>query len=204
MNKVLLASAVAAVFSIAAPFASAQSSQAVADEGARLAAAPAATTPDASGTPRAAPEHRAFRSASERVEARLASAKTALKLTDAQQPQWDNFANVLRKQSREMDQRMQERHANADQRMQERRAQGGQPGAQRPDFKNVSAIERLEQRQQRMTQRSAMLGEVIAAAKPLYATFSSEQKQVADEMLARQGQHGGKHRQHHRGMHRGA
>ena len=193
MNKVLLASAVAAAFAVAAPFAGAQSSEAVAQVRERLAAAPAAGASEASGTPRAAPQRRAFRSATERVEARLAYIRTALKITDAQQPQWEGFASVLRKHAQGMDQRMQERRAKA------------QPGAQRPDFRNVSAIERLERTQQRMAQRSARLNEVIAAAKPLYAALSPDQKQVADEMLARQGgRHGGQHRPHHRGMHRGA
>jgi hypothetical protein len=91
-----------------------------------------------------------------------------------------------------------------DQRMQARRASAPQGGAQRPDFRNVSAIERLERTQQRMAQRSARLTEVITVAKPLYATLSPEQKQVADSMIARQGGRGGHHRQHHRGMHRGA
>jgi hypothetical protein len=203
MNKVLLASAVAAAFSIATPFASAQSAEAVSKARETIAAASSSTTPQASGTSRAAPEGRAFRSASERVEARLAYMRTALKITDAQQSQWEGFANVLRKHSRDMDQRMQERRANAGQRMQERQAQGAQGGEQRPAVRNVSAIEQLERRQQRMTQRSARLNEVIAAAKPLYATFSPEQKQVADEMIARQGERGGKRGHHHRGMHRG-
>src|ERR687893_402348 len=45
------------------------------------------------------------------VEARLAYIRTALKITDAQQPQWNAFANVLRKHARDMDQRMSERRA---------------------------------------------------------------------------------------------
>ena len=194
MNKVFLASAVAAAFAVAAPFAAAQSSEVVAQVRERLAAAPAASASEAAGTPRAAPERRAFRSATERVEARLAYIRTALKITDAQQPQWDSFANVLRKHAQSMDQRMQARRASAP-----------QGGAQRPDHGQVSAIERLERTQQRMAQRSARLTEVITVAKPLYATLSPEQKQVADSMIARQGgRHGGKHRQHDRGMHRGA
>ena len=197
MNKVFLASAVAAAFAIAAPFAGAQSSEVVAQVRERLAAAPTAGSPDASATPRAAPERRVMRGATERVEARLAYIRTALKITDAQSPQWENFANVLRKHAQTRDQRMKER-----------KAQGPQGGAQRGDFHKASAIDRLERTQQRMAQRSAQLSEVITAAKPLYATLSTEQKQVADGMLARQGgRHGGRGghpRQHHRGMHRGA
>jgi hypothetical protein len=148
--------------------------------------------PEAAGSQRQGPA-RDVRLPSERVEARLTSARTALKITDAQQPQWDNFANVLRKQARDMDQRIQQFRA-------QRNAQGAQ-GAPRADQRNVTAIERLERTQQRMAERSARLNEVIVAAKPLYAALSPEQKQIADGMLARQG-HGG-HREHHRGMQRG-
>ena len=41
---------------------------------------------------------RAFSMPGERVEARLAYMKTALKITDAQQAQWNAFADVARKQ----------------------------------------------------------------------------------------------------------
>lgn len=193
MKRVLLAGAVAAAFAVAAPAVIAQSAESPTEAPTVLAAAPAA---EASGTPRAAPERRAFRNPSERLEARLAYVRTALKITDAQQAQWDSFANVLRKHARDMDQRVQKfRAARAD----------GAKTAQRPDRRNVTAIERLERTQQRMAERSARLTEVISAAKPLYATLSPDQKQVADEMIARRGQGGrGGHHRGHRGMHRGA
>ena len=191
MKKVFLASAVAAAFAVAAPGVFAETTAESSTEAPTiLAAAPAG---EATGTPRAAPERRAFRGASERVEARIAYIRTALKITDAQSSQFEAFANVLRKHATDMDQRMQKRRAEFSQ----------QPGAQRPMMRNVSAIERLERTQQRMAQRSARLGEVIAAAKPLYASFSPEQKQVADEMLARRG-HGGRGGHHGgRGGYRG-
>lgn len=194
MNKVLIAGAVAAAFAVAAPAALSQSSASFSEAPTVVAAAPAA---DASGTPRAAPERRAFRNPSERLEARLAYVKTALKITDAQGAQWESFANVLRKHARDVDQRFQK--------VRSERAEGAK-GAQRPDRRNVTAIERLERTQQRMAARSARLAEVIGAAKPLYAALSPEQKQVADEMISRQGQGKGRggHQRHHRGMHRGA
>jgi hypothetical protein len=197
MNRALLASAVALAFTASTPIVNAQSAQAVdAARAGAIAAAEAAvgattSSTEATAAPRAGSDRRAFRNPSERVEARLAYIRTALKITDAQQPQWEGFANVLRKHARDMDQRMSERRAHF------------QKGAQRPDRQNVTAIERLERTQQRMAQRSARLNEVIAAAKPLYASLSPEQKQVADAMIARQGGRGGHHRGHHRGMHRG-
>ena len=119
---------------------------------------------------------RPFSKPSERVEARLAYLQTALKITDAQKPQWDAFANTLRKQAGERDQQMQERHA--------RMAQGGEQ-------RKPTAIERLEFRQKHFAAAAASMNEQLAVQRPLYAALSAEQKQVADEVLARRGRHGG-------------
>src|SRR3954454_12473475 len=51
---------------------------------------------------------RAFSMPGERIEARLAYMKTALKITDAQQAQWNAFADVARKQAAARDKRIQE------------------------------------------------------------------------------------------------
>lgn len=136
-----------------------------------------AATP-APNAQRSAPRQHQFRMPSERIEARLAYLKTALKITDAQQAQWDNFANVLRTQAREMDKRIQEHRA--------------EPNQPRPNV-TVTAIDRLERMEARMQQRAARLNDVIGAAKPLYASFTPEQKQIADQMVAKAG-----HRHGHR------
>jgi len=127
---------------------------------------------------------RPFRLPSERVEARLAYLHTALKITDAQKPQWNTFATTMRKQAREADKRVQERRT----RMAE--------GAKRPQ---LSAIERLERRQQIMTVRTQRMNELIVAGKPLYATFTPDQKAAADSLLSSGRGRGGHHR--HRGTH---
>lgn len=113
-------------------------------------------------------DQRAFRLPSERIEARLAYLKTAMKITDAQQPQWDAFAATLRKQARE-----------ADQRIQGRRSQMAQGRKDTPP----TAVERMEFRQARLAAASARLSETLAAAKPLYAALTPEQQKVADELL---------------------
>lgn len=110
-----------------------------------------------------------FRLPSERVEARLAYLKTALKITDAQQSQWDAFADTLRKHAREGDQRVQAMRAEGA----ARREKGAQP----------TAIERMERGQARLTAASTRLNETLAAAKPLYAALSPEQQKIADELL---------------------
>jgi len=111
---------------------------------------------------------RASRLPSERAEARLAYLKTALKITDAQQPQWDAFADTLRKQAREADQRVQALRTEA-----AGREKGAQP----------TAIERMERGQARLAAASARLNETLSAAKPLYAALSAEQQKIADELL---------------------
>jgi len=131
-------------------------------------------------------DKRAFSSPSERVEARLAYIRTALKITDTQQPQWNTFADSMRKQAAERTKRMQEWRAQAGQRTER----------QRPN-----AIERLERQQKHLTAAAASLNERLAVQKPLYAALSADQKLVADELFARRG---GRGMGHHRGFHRGA
>ena len=111
---------------------------------------------------------RAFRLPSERTEARLAYLKTALKITDAQQREWDVFANTLRKHAREADQRLQAMRTEAT-----GRDKGAQP----------TAIERMERGQTRLSAAYTRLAETLAAAKPLYAALSPEQQKIADELL---------------------
>ncbi|HSD99683.1 MAG TPA: Spy/CpxP family protein refolding chaperone [Burkholderiales bacterium] len=113
---------------------------------------------------------RASRLPSERVEARLAYLKTALKINDAQQAQWDAFAATLRKHARE-----------ADQRVQSLRAEGAARGEKRTP---PTAIERMERGQQRLAAAYTRQSETLAAAKPLYAALSPEQQKVADELFA--------------------
>lgn len=118
---------------------------------------------------------RTTRLPSERVEARLAYLKTALKITDAQAAQWDAFSDTVRQQAR-----------SADERVKARRAQREQ-GVKRA---RPNAVERMERRQARLAAAAERLSETLVAAKPLYAALSPEQQQIADELFARRG-HGG-------------
>jgi hypothetical protein len=196
MNKTLLATALSAAFVLVAPFASAETPDVAADVSAE---APLLLAQAGQQAPQAGQQgqRREFQLPSQRIEARLVQAKTTLKITDAQNTLWDNFAGVMRNQARAMDQRFQQRRAA----WEAAKAQGGER-AQRPQ---VSAIERLERRQQRLQEASARNNDVLAVAKPLYASFTPEQKQIADQMLAQRGHGQGHGQKHHRGMqHRGA
>ena len=110
-----------------------------------------------------AQDGRHFRLPSERIEPLLAYLKTALKITDAQTKQWDAFADVLRSQAKERDAKITARMAYRD--------------------AKFTAIDRMEHREKAMTDAAAELSERLAAAKPLYASLSDDQKQIADELL---------------------
>ncbi|MDB5863753.1 MAG: hypothetical protein JWO70_1559 [Betaproteobacteria bacterium] len=205
MKKSLLVTVLSAAFAVAAPLAFAETADSSADAPVVVAQAASQGAPSA-GARREARDPKQFRMPSERIEARLAYARTQLKITDAQQPQWENFANVLRKHARAMDERFQQRRASWEAARAQSGGQGGdaaRPHSARPQRPTVTAIERLERTQQRLAERQARLNEVVAAAKPLYVALSPEQKQIADGMLAHQGK-GGHGQERHRGMHRGA
>lgn len=112
---------------------------------------------------------RAFQLPSERVEARLAYLKTALKISDAQQAQWNGFAETLRKHAREADKQVQ--------------AMRSEVAARREKGTPPTAIERMERGQQRLATAYTRQSETLAAAKPLYAALSPEQQKIADEVL---------------------
>ena len=169
MNKLILSAIVSAGLAAAAPLSLAQS----AGEGSQA----------THSAQRHQHEPRAFSMPGERIEARLAYLKTALKITDAQQPQWEAFANTLRKHAQNMDQRIKARRSQMAQGHHDRKA---------------TAIERLERRQARLAAASARLNDTLAAAKPLYAALSPEQQKVADELLASP-RHGMRHGRHMRG-----
>ena len=121
------------------------------------------------GRPGAQHERRPFSLPGERIEARLAYDKTALKITTAQESQWNAYADLRRKQAREMDQRIE--------------ASRSQGGKMQRDHQ-PTAIERLQRQQEFLAAASRRLDEVLAAAKPLYAALSPEQQQIADQVLA--------------------
>jgi len=170
MNKLIMSTLVAAALATAASLTIAQTDN------------PAAGTPQGQHTQRLHQGNHVFRLPGERVEARLAYLKTALKITDAQQAQWDAFAGVMRKQAKDADTRIKT---------------WKEKMAQRTEHKRPTVIERLERRQERLATASARLDKLLAVEKPLYAALSPEQQQIADKVLAARG-HTGRHGKHAR------
>ena len=99
----------------------------------------------------------------EHVEGRLAFLKAELKITDAQMPLWNNFAEAVRANAKAMEQMM----------------QGGMMGTSQ----STSLPEKLAMREKMMTTHLDALRKFKAAVDPLYAALGDEQKKIADELL---------------------
>ena len=138
-----------------------------------LAAAPAIAQEAGAPAVKSAPAQKApregARASGERLEARLAEMKSKLQINAQQEPQWNAFADTLRKQAR-----------GAAEQMKARRGRGASA--------SMTAIERLEQRKELLAAASARTDELLAAARPLYAALSPEQQKIADDLIAKRGE----------------
>jgi len=136
-------------------------------------------------------EPRPFSRPTERVEARLAYIHSALKITDAQQSQWNAFADGMRRNAAEREKKMQEWRAKMTQRRDEMAHDQSKREQRRP-----SVIERLGFAEKMHAEAIARLNAQLALVKPLYESLSAEQKKVADVVLAPQHRRGGFGRGH--------
>jgi len=99
------------------------------------------------------------------IEGQLAFYKTELRITDAQLPQWDAFADVVRANAKRLQESMTS-------------AQAGM-GTAVP-----TAPDQLERRAAQLSFLLEATRAAHGAAKTLYAALSPEQKKIADELLA--------------------
>ncbi len=99
----------------------------------------------------------------EHIEGRIAFLKTEIKITEAQTPQWNAFTDALRA------------NAKAHQAMHEQMTKDGMPS---------SWPERLAVQQKALSARLDSLKSLEAAAKPLYAVLTDQQKKLADQLLS--------------------
>lgn len=96
------------------------------------------------------------------VEGRIASLKTELKITDAQVPQWNRFADALRATAKSMN---------------------GMFEQMMPSAAEATLPQRLERREQMMSAHVTVLKTLREAVDPLYAALSDDQKQIADQLM---------------------
>ncbi len=104
----------------------------------------------------------------DRIEGRIAFLKAELKITEAQMPQWNAFADALRSNASRMSG------------MPAIMMQGGMMGQ---DGASVSAPDRLDRMEKMMSAMLEAVKATKAALAPLYAVLTDEQKKTADQLI---------------------
>ncbi|CAD6534703.1 Spy/CpxP family protein refolding chaperone [Paraburkholderia metrosideri] len=105
------------------------------------------------------------------VEDRIAYLHAQLKITSAQESQWNTFADVMRSNGETM----------------------GQLFEQRKTAGTLSAIDDMKQYAQIAQAHADGMKKLVDAFDPLYSSFSPEQKKLADATFHHQGGEGGRH-----------
>lgn len=105
------------------------------------------------------------------VEGRIAFLKAELKITPAQEAQWQQVAAAMRENAKALDQAV---------------------TTARQDRGTMDAVKRIEMREQFAKLRADNDARLLAAFKPLYASLSPEQQQMANRLI------GTHHERHHR------
>jgi len=146
--------AVAALLSLPAT-AWAQSSQSPATQGATPSPPAAATSPMANHPVPG-------KNAEERVENRIKELHAQLRITPAEEPQWNQFAEVMRDNARAMDQAFRER------------AQG---------FESMNAVQNMESYEKLAQAHAQDLEKLVPAFQTLYDAMPDQQKQLADQVF---------------------
>lgn len=106
--------------------------------------------------------------APERIEGRIAFLRAELRITEAQQPQWNAFAEALRANARSISGMMTSMRAGM--------MSGGQAAA-------PALPQRLEAYERMLDGRLESLRRLRAALTPLYAALDDAQKRTADELI---------------------
>ena len=107
----------------------------------------------------------------QRVEERIKYLHTQLKITSAQESQWNAFADVMRSNGETMGKLFEARHANP----------------------NVSALDDMKQYAEITQAHADGTKKLVDAFEPLYNSFSPEQKKLADTTFRRQSPEGRPH-----------
>jgi len=127
-------------------------------------AAPAPAVPPApaaSSSPMAA-QPAPGKNAEERVETHIKEMRTQLRITPAEQAQWDQFAQVMRANARDMDQAFMQR-------------------AQQ--YPTMTAVQNMQSYEQIAEAHAAALQKLVPAFQNLYNAMPAEQRQVADQIF---------------------
>jgi lysophospholipase L1-like esterase len=118
------------------------------------------------------------KSAEERVERRINELHSQLQITPAEEPQWNEFAQVMRENARDMDQAFMQR-------------------AQQ--YPTMNALQNMQSYEQISEQHAQRVQKLIPAFQKLYDSMPDEQKRVADQVFRANAE---KHMEHAAQSHR--
>jgi protein CpxP len=123
--------------------------------------APRGTAPPAVSSPMAG-HPVAGKNAEERVEHRINEVHAQLRITPAERVQWDQFAEVMRTNARDIDQIVIQR-------------------AQQ--FQSMNALQNMQSYEQIAEAHAQHVQNLVAAFQTLYTTMPDQQKQLADQVF---------------------
>jgi len=102
------------------------------------------------------------KTAEERVEQRIKELHAQLRITADERPQWDQFAQVMRENARDMD----------------------QVWLQRVDrFRSMNAVQNMQSYEQIAEQHAQHVQKLVPAFQNLYNAMPDQQKQLADQVF---------------------
>jgi len=102
------------------------------------------------------------KTAEERVEQRIKELYSQLRISPAERPQWDQFAQVMRDNARDMD-RVYDQHTE--------------------QFRSMTALQNMQSYEQLATQHAQNLQKLVPAFQDLYNAMPDQQKQLADQVF---------------------
>jgi protein CpxP len=104
----------------------------------------------------------AGKTAQERVEQRIKELYSQLRITPAERPQWDQFAQVMRDNARDMDQAWLQRVNHVE---------------------SMNAVQNMQSYEQIAEQHAQHVQKLVPAFQNVYNVMSEEQKQLADQVF---------------------
>jgi protein CpxP len=119
------------------------------------------------------------KNAEERVEGRIKELHSQLRITPAEEPQWNEFAQVMRENARDMDQAFMQR-------------------AQQ--FPTMNAVQNMQSYEQIAEQHAQRVQKLVPAFQKLYDAMPDQQKRLADQVFRANAE---KHTQRTAQSHRG-
>ncbi len=124
--------------------------------------APQGAAPPAAASSPLAGHPVAGKNAEERVEHRINELHAQLRITPAERPQWDKFADVMRENARDMDQAFIQRSQ---------------------QFQSMNALQNMQSYEQIAEAHSQHLQKLVPAFEDLYNAMPEQQKRVADQVF---------------------